>query len=350
MTRTLQFALLAATLLLVAGLGLVLTLDGASPAEDDPTGELISRRPGGARPAELPTAALDAPLPAAPAVPAPLRPETMPPPGPDVLGARVLDDETGAPVPAFSVKAVPHDGTPPLPRLASAPENPQPVRTPSGVFRLHKPPGRWDVVVQAPGYLPGELLDVALPRPDLALLELRLARGPCIAGVVRDDSGLPVADAPLFLEILRLEQPGPPPRTAMARSDEVGRFRFGPLPPGLYSICALEPGSADRTPNVPVSRGTTAIEVWIAPRNQFVAAVSDAWGRPLAGAVVELRGPGVVASEATNDAGQARLRFLKPGRYDLSITHPGHAPLAEPLELQGRSGEIVRWYTLREGN
>ena len=63
----------------------------------------------------------------------------------------------------------------------------------------------------------------------------------------------------------------------------------------------------------------------------------------------ELRGPGVIASEATNAAGQARLRFLMPGSYELKIIHAEYATLVEPIEVQGRSGEIVRWFTLREG-
>ena len=53
-------------------------------------------------------------------------------------------------------------------------------------------------------------------------------------------------------------------------------------------------------------------------------------------------------SEATNDAGQAQLRFLKPGHYDVKVTREGYVELADALELDGRSSDLVRWYTLQE--
>ncbi|MBM3985341.1 MAG: carboxypeptidase regulatory-like domain-containing protein [Planctomycetes bacterium] len=266
--------------------------------------------------------------------------------GPNVIVARVLDDETGHPVTAFTVKAVPHGDTPAIGRLSDEPGRPQPVNAVAGICRIESRPGTWDVVVQAAGYLPGELTAVAVPRPDARPLELRLSHGPSLTGTLVDDSGQAIPDAPVFLHVLRLDGPDKPPRNALATTDHAGRFRFSPLPQGLYALSAIEPDGPDRTGNLAVGRGTTETTLVMAPRNQVLAAVRDSWGRPVRDAQVELRGGDVLANESTNAAGQARLRFLKPGRYAVRVTREGYADLEESLSLEGLSGELVRWYTL----
>jgi len=345
--RPIVIGVLGLTVLLVAALVGVLTLGGQPTLEDERGTGLIRSTTASGGEAALPDPGTG-PTPQAAVAPAPLRPTGAPPVGPNVIFARVLDDETGAPVTAFSIKAVPHDGRPPLPRLADEPENPQPVRAPAGIFRLERSKGRWDVVVQAGGYLPGELLDVEIPRPDLHPLELRLSHGPSITGLVYDDSNVGVADVPVFLEVERLAQAGPPPRISVARTDAAGRFRFSPLPAGLYSLSVLEPDSTDRVSDIALDHGTAEVAIYVAPRHQVVAAVRDAWGRPVRDAHVELRGPETSASESTNAAGHAQLRFLKPGHYDVRVFRDGYIEQADAVDLDARSGELVRTYTLQE--
>jgi hypothetical protein len=241
---------------------------------------------------------------------------------------------------------VPHDGRPAFPRLSETPGRPEPTRAPAGVFHLESTKGRWDVVVQAAGYLPGELSDVIIPRPDTKPLELRLSHGPSITGLAFDDNNLGVADIPMFLKVQKLAGDDPPPASSIARTDSTGRFRFSPLPAGVYTVSALEPGGLDHTVDIALERGTAEIQVYVAPRHQLTAAVRDTDGRPVADAEVELRSVDAIASERTNAAGQARLRFLKPGHYDVKVSHEGYAELRDTLDLVGPSGEIVRWFTV----
>jgi len=222
------------------------------------------------------------------------------------------------------------------------------VHAVAGIFRLERSKGRWDVVVQAATYLPGELLDVEIPRPDARPLELRLSHGPSITGLVYDANNMGVPDVPVFLHVQRLALDGPAPKNAIARTDATGRFRFSPLPAGLYGLSVLEPDSTDTVNDIALDHGTAEVSLYLAPRHQVLAAVHDAWGRPVRGAHVELRGTDSMDSEATNDAGQAQLRYLKPGHYDVKVTREGYVELADAVELDGRSSDLVRWYTLQE--
>jgi len=99
--------------------------------------------------------------------------------------------------------------------------------------------------------------------------------------------------------------------------------------------------------DIALDHGTAEVPIYLSPRHQVVAQVQDAGGKPLAGAQVELRAPGTVATESTNAAGQARLRFLKPGHYDVRISREGCADLRDTIDLAGGSGEVIFWYTLR---
>lgn len=341
--RLIFIAVIGVTLLAAAAIVGVLLLSGSTP--DETSGDPALRRPTGSAPGpELPQPPDEAPRSASPAAP---KPPGVVPTGPNVIIARVVDDETGTPVLAFTVKRVPHDGRPALPRLAETPGRPQPMHTPGGVFHLESEKGRWDVVVQAAGYLPGELTDVAVPRPDGRPLELRLSHGPSITGMVYDDDKLGVQEVPVYLSVQKLALPGPPPAVSVAHTDSNGRYRFSPLPAGVYTVAVLEPNGPDHVVDIVLDRGTAEVPIYMSPRHQVVAQVQDAAGQPVAGAVVELRAPGSVATESTNAAGQARLRFLKPGRYDVRISREGYADLSTTADLVGGSGEVVFWYTLR---
>lgn len=345
--RALVLAVLCAAFLLVAALVGVLTLGSSSPLEDQgPHAELIARRDGAAADGSLPEPlGSDRSEPVAP--PEPLRAPAVAASGPNTIIGRVVDDETGAPVASFTIEAVPHSDRPPIERLDEVPGKPQPVRAVAGIFRLERSRGRWDVVVQSAGYKPGALIDVEVPRPDARPIELRLSHGPSITGLVYDDNNLGVPDVPVFLHVTRLSGAAKPPRATLARTDAAGRFRFSPLPAGLYSVSALEPDSADVVHDIALDGGTAEVAVYVAPRQQVVAAVRDPWGRPVRDAQVELRGPGMVVTESTNAAGQAQLRFIKPGSYDLHVSRDGYVDLTEPLELLSASGEVVRWFTLQ---
>lgn len=287
------------------------------------------------------------------ATPQPLPPPDAPPVerlGPNAIVGRVIDDATSQPVAAFSVDVLPAEPGPPLERLAAAhdrPESSKPFTSAAGVFRLERTPGRWDVIVSAQGYLPGVLADVVVPAASFQPTEIRLLRGPSIVGLVTDAQGRPAPDVPVFLHVTRQFTDAPPPEVTLARSDAVGRFRFSPLPPGEYAISMLElDNTVDRLSGLRVESGTVDVSLPLQPRHQVVFIVRDQADRPIEGATVELDGGGGSSSDSTNAAGQATLRYLADGEYELSIARDGYEPLNDRVPLQGGAGEQVRWFRL----
>jgi len=285
--------------------------------------------------------------------------EPLPPPaetpverlGPNAIVGRVVDDATGEPVDAFHVDVLPWEpGPPPLERLAAAhdrPERSKPFQGGAGVFRIERKPGRWDVIVHAEGYLPGVLGDVTVPREDARPTEIRMLHGPSLTGVVSDAHGRPAPAVPVFLHVTRQFTDEPPPRTALAHTDALGRFRFSPLPPGEYAISLLEQDNeVDRLTGLRVESGTVDVSLPMQPRHQIVIVVNDEAGRPVQDAVVELSGAGRLASERSNPSGQAVVRYVADGEYELSIEREGYEPRRERLPLEGGSGERVLTYRL----
>ena len=314
-----------------------------------------------APPAALPERGAPATGPALPAVEGqePAASEPLPTPagtsverlGPNAIVGRVVDDATGRPVDAFHVDVLPWEAGPaPLERLAAAhdrPERSTPFKDGSGIFRIERTPGRWDVIVHADGYLPGVLGDVTVPREDAQPTEIRMLHGPSLTGLVSDAEGRPAPEVPVFLHVTRQFTDEPPPRIALAHTDTLGRFRFSPLPPGEYAISLLEQDNAvDRLTGLRVESGTVDVSLPMQPRHQLVILVQDEAGRPIQDALVELSGAGRLASDRSNAAGQAVVRYLADGDYELSIEREGYEPLRETLPLEGGAGERMNWFRL----
>lgn len=299
----------------------------------------------GELPAPLPTEAViepdRLPLPEAPPV------ELL---GPNAIVGRVVDDATGQPVTSFQVDALPWEPNPPLERLATAhdrPERSKPFKSAAGIFRIERTPGRWDVIVQAPGYLPAVLADVVVPRANAEPTEIRLDHGPSLTGLVSDSDGRPAPDVQVFLHVTQQFTEAAPPDIALTTTDTLGRFRFSPLPPGEYEVTLLESDNpVDRLGGLRVETGTVDVSLPLQPRHQVVISVSDEGNRPIQDAQVELSGNGVSASERTLASGQAVLRHLVDGDYELTIERESYEPLRDHLRLEGGSGNTVHWFRL----
>jgi hypothetical protein len=336
---------------LIGGLIGALIMARSIEPDGDPSPAAVVSRPAVAAPRAAPVlptgAGSTAPLAGAPA---PAQPLAVPSQrlGAPLIVLAVVDDESGAPVPVFDVTVLPYGTDPPLQRLKSSEILPVPFHGPSGIFRKDCPAGRWDVVVRAPGYLPG-VLDLVVPPELPGAIPVRLSHGPSITGLVYDAVRAPLPDVPVFLEVVRLFTDARPPSVLVARTGGDGRFRFSPLPPGEFALALLEPGNErDRLTSVIVNQGTTDVSLFLAPRHQVVVSVRDGYGRPVRDADIELRSDAKFASGRTQESGQAVLRFLPDGEYAVSVKREGYEPVAESLLLQGGQGEQVRWYTLHE--
>jgi hypothetical protein len=270
-----------------------------------------------------------------------------------MIVGRVVDARSGEPVTSFRVDVLGAEPGSPLERLLAAHdrgERSRPFQVHSGVFRMDRAKGRWDVVVRAPGYLPAELKDLEVPRENAQPVLIRMDPGPTLTGLVYDADGVPVPDAPVFLHVTRLDEGGEPPEQTLATTGWDGRFRFSALPSGTYAVSLLEiDNPIDRQGGILMQGGTVEISMPLTPRHQLVVCVQDGSGRPVHEASVELRGAadgGGFASASTLPSGQAVLRFLTSGEYTLHVAREGYAAAEQRLRLSGGSGEMVRWITL----
>ena len=236
--------------------------------------------------------------------------------------------------------------------------------------------------VSKAGYAPA-LVDVAIA----ADMEVRLARGATLSGIVIDELGFGVGEA--AVRATRLDPPAGVGAADLVsfitETDEQGNYRLGGLPAGRYSINSeramprvtvmvegpeghlmqmrLDMLRRDlRTRLVPMSDALTmemrageeqaatllhkarAVSPPDAPIGGFVTGVIlDSFGEPLEGVNLRLRRVRYVDDRATaqlagpliartDDRGQFRLVYVPPGRYVLEATSDdaGFAPVFYP--------------------
>jgi len=279
--------------------------------------------------------------PAAPSTPKPAVRQ-----GPRLIIVAVSDRVSGKPVTSFQVTILDHDASPPLERLDQG--APEAFHLRQGIFKVPKDPGLYDVVVMAPGYLPGTLSAVSIPAENGTALLLPLDRGPGIAGTVTDYDGLTRAGIDVYLETLSLRDPGAkPPLYSKGITGVDGRFSFSPLPAGEYAVALLWPSNReDRVAGIRVHKSTVEVPMVLLARHQVSFRVTNNQGQPLRQARLELRGPGGFTSAVTNGTGVAVLDDLPDGSYKITVRQAGYHDLLDELELIGGMGQEVRFLQL----
>ncbi|MFT7464968.1 MAG: hypothetical protein ACI9EF_003328 [Pseudohongiellaceae bacterium] len=266
--------------------------------------------------------------------------------GPLQIIVAVSDRESGEPVPAFQVTILDHSTEDPLERLDQGVPNAFHRRM--GIFRVQKDPGLYDVVVRAPGFLPGVLSAVQIPAESGTALPLLLDRGPGIAGTVIDTEGLTRAGIDVYLDTLSLRhEADQPPRLTKVVTGLDGRFSFSPLPPGEYAVTLLWPSNTeDRIAGIRVNDGTIEVPMQLLARHQVSFRVMNNRGQPMREARLEVRGAGRYASAATNSTGIAVVDNLPDGEYQFVVRQAGYHDVTEELELVGYLGQHVRFVHL----
>jgi hypothetical protein len=278
--------------------------------------------------------------------PTPVKPQPTVRRGPLQVIARVFDRATGDAIPAFQVTILPHAQGNPLERLDEG--VPQPFHRREGIFRIQKKPGLYDLVVTAPGFLPGTLSSVEIPALSGTAIELPLDRGPGIAGTVHADDGLPRKGVEVYLEVLSLRDPtSERPLIKKSLTGLDGRFSFSPLPAGDYAVCLLWPDNReDRVAGIRVRQGTIEVPMRLLARHRVTFRVTNNQGQPLGEARLEVRGEGHIESASTNEAGIASVDNLPDGDYRISVQQPGYHELVDELRLEGGLGHTIRYLRL----
>jgi protocatechuate 3,4-dioxygenase beta subunit len=245
-----------------------------------------------------------------------------------------------------------------------------------GRFLLPVPVGQtsW-VEAFAGGHLP-----LRRPWPPEGRSALSLEPAARLAGRVIDQAGAPVAGATLLASSSLSRRPGGGSSEEKTRGQEDGRFLFANLVPGeVYTVTAMADGFAPTSavaatgdagsatgqeprgpgppPAFPLPRPASALRAsGPAPGLQLVlyrgstasGRVVDPAGQPVGGAEIELEHanpagrwtPEVYAAQAGGD-GAFVVQHLPPGRFSLSVHHPGFATTVVPrIELASTSNRI----------
>ncbi|MEM1451354.1 MAG: carboxypeptidase-like regulatory domain-containing protein [Planctomycetota bacterium] len=179
--------------------------------------------------------------------------------------------------------------------------------------------------------------DVVLDIGDVLVL-----RGARVGGVVRAETGAPIAGARVEIGTNWTRDP--------ILSDERGRFDAGMLLPGITEIAVQADGWAlPRAVQRDFLEGDVVLdlELTLVPAARIAGVAYDGLGRTLAGVSIEAvrTGPSAFAYVGSSERSDARGRFefasLPPGTYRVSATKPGYRPRyasdveagAGPLEL-----------------
>jgi protocatechuate 3,4-dioxygenase beta subunit len=218
---------------------------------------------------------------------------------------------------------------------------------PAGAFRLAAlPAGPFTLAVRARGFGDVRLRRLLADRP----LDVVLARGAWLTGLVRDERGRPLAAASVRLAS---EVAGEPGRT---QTDGAGRFA---LPfPGRDSPMRVVARGADSAPALsPRLTSPDAAVDLVLPRGARVTGrVVDETGRPLACQLELLELDGVpsralgelVHAEAGPD-GRFVLVRLPPGRHALNVAARGRVPQRASVEIGNGSEQDLGDLALEAG-
>lgn len=219
-----------------------------------------------------------------------------------------------------------------------------------GTFTLpldpHAPRGTLIVLADAPGHRQ-EWRQVEAAAEEAVLV---LAPQATVSGRVVDAAGEPVAGARLVASSQAGWAGRRPPATDRAVSAADGGFRLSRLDPAtVHRLLVEHPRFATAELDLaapPAGGAREGLEVVLDRGTRAFGVVFGADGAPLAGATAELRpmrgsdSPFRVRSlgrdepsapSAASDAdGRFVIEHVVPGRFDLHVTAPGHAPLEVP--------------------
>ena len=202
-----------------------------------------------------------------------------------------------------------------------------------GVFRTASTGAARTVGARARGFAPSPevLLDgsgeqvLVLPGP-----------GGAIAGLVRDQNGIPLAGARLYLDA-----GGDAAPLVRTRADEVGGFRFDAVAPGERRLLVCVRGAAVRSETVRVAAGEV-VELDLVPGRGFSLAgrVTDEAGHPCAGALVfAARRPWTMLPD---ERFGVLTRSDADGRYRLACIAPHAAWIVADAGAGRRADHLVR--------
>ena len=173
-----------------------------------------------------------------------------------------------------------------------------------------------------------------------------------VAGVVVDVAGLPIARA--SVRLTEIEEA----RAYTEVTDESGRFRFGSVEQGRYTLASWSTGyplvrhgaAFVGEPGVPVTfvagKPPDDFTITLRKGGAISGTVRDEFGDPIGVRVFARHALGTAAYGATDQQGRYRLPYLPPGNYIVGI-EPGMQPPVTSLDASGQERQMTigpAWY------
>ncbi|MCW5801564.1 MAG: carboxypeptidase regulatory-like domain-containing protein [Deltaproteobacteria bacterium] len=231
-----------------------------------------------------------------------------------------------------------------------------------GTFRVDAPAGSFRFTARHASHAPGvsEVIthDGATPRSGI---EIRLAAGAALAGVVVDRTGAPVPWARVRAAAATVGVSWG--RTRETTADEAGKFRIEALPRAKVDAVAANELASSETAHVDLTDGDGSVRLTLDLDGAIAGTVVDSTGRGVEGAQVHadlddataarddrhLRGESELA--LTDSSGAFAFHGLRAGAYDLRASRSQgslEALLLAP-EVKARTGDTAVRITLPAG-
>lgn len=183
---------------------------------------------------------------------------------------------------------------------------------------------------------PAEQAEAPAPAPAITAPAVDTA-APVIRGQVRNGTGAPVPRTAITL----LDGSGR--QLARATSGEDGTYALATAERGSLVLIGSAPGHQPHVVTLSVNGAPVSHDLVILPSPGGLAGtVRGGDGEPLSGALVvatDQRGDVTASSTAGTDGGY-RLGDLLPGDYTLSVSAPGHRPVAVPATVSAETARL----------
>jgi protocatechuate 3,4-dioxygenase beta subunit len=264
-----------------------------------------------------------------------------PAPRPGIVVGTVVDEQ-GQPLEDIVVEAQPRrDGADVFPVSS--------VRTnAAGQFRLQQLAlGAWDIFASRQGvHLQAEVSTskgVEIGGPEPVVIELRLASGLTVSGLVVDERGAPVPQASVMA--LRTVAGEPPRQGGVTETDAAGHFSLRHLEAGDLLLEA-RPMDRERTPlrmaMQQARAGDTGVRIVLPPLRQLSGRVLSEEGTP----VPEFSVQGHFFSDP---GGRYTLHEEVPGLFRFVFTAEGFAPTLREVRLRADADAVLPDVVLKRG-
>jgi RNA polymerase sigma-70 factor (ECF subfamily) len=219
-----------------------------------------------------------------------------------------------------------------------------------GVATFKGLPPMWaPLVARAPGYAENAIMVSTAGDPAVPLkATVALTKGALLTGTIVDENGKPVV-AQLVAELASQPFPVADLRADTLESKPDGTFSVGPLSAGTWRITAYNTTLAPATTAPIVVDGVhakTGVKIVMTPGALLKGTVTDATGKPIAGAEVKIVGRGNTVWRSTrlavsDTSGAFQFAGLARRAVDVVATHETGASKIVPVDLAAKAEQTV---------